>query len=277
MRRPRRRARLHRVGDAKGSRWVRFVGCLNFRDLGGYPTATGTTTRWGQVFRSDSLHHLADGDLEVFDALGVEAVYDLRRRGEVDQHPGPRHHIHLELPSRDLALTDPAMLRTASDGERWLREDYFGMLEGGGPVFARLFAGIARADGPIVFHCWSGKDRAGTTATLLLTALGVDRDIVLDDYELTSRCRTGRHTPDVVDFFVGSGISRPAAEALLGTARQAMADALQHLDTVFGGADAYLSAAGLAPDDLHALRHRLTTKPGDSSPGSDDTEEDDRG
>ena len=32
------------------------------RDLGGYPTLDGATTRWGQVFRSDRLDGLSDAD-----------------------------------------------------------------------------------------------------------------------------------------------------------------------------------------------------------------------
>ena len=34
---------------------------------------------------------------------------------------------------------------------------------------------------PAVFHCQSGKDRTGIVAVLLLDALGVERDTILDD------------------------------------------------------------------------------------------------
>jgi protein-tyrosine phosphatase len=37
-----------------------------------------------------------------------------------------------------------------------------------------------------VFHCTAGKDRTGFAAALLLEALGVPRDIILQDYLLTN-------------------------------------------------------------------------------------------
>ena len=39
-------------------RRVTVEGCLNFRDLGGYPTADGGTLRWRQLFRADPMRYL---------------------------------------------------------------------------------------------------------------------------------------------------------------------------------------------------------------------------
>src|SRR3989454_266391 len=64
--------------DAAMQRVIDLEGCLNFRDLGGYPTADGRTVRWQQVYRSDALHHLTPADVaRVRDDLGVAAVVDL--------------------------------------------------------------------------------------------------------------------------------------------------------------------------------------------------------
>jgi protein-tyrosine phosphatase len=71
-------------------RRIPFAGALNFRDIGGYPAGDGGRTRWGAVYRSDSLSFLTPDDLPAFDALGVKAIYDLRRSGEIAAHPGPR-------------------------------------------------------------------------------------------------------------------------------------------------------------------------------------------
>ena len=45
-------------------RIVKLEGCLNFRDLGGYPTGDGRALRWRRVFRSDALHRLTPSDVE---------------------------------------------------------------------------------------------------------------------------------------------------------------------------------------------------------------------
>jgi protein-tyrosine phosphatase len=183
----------HRVPDVRGGARPpdRFAGALNFRDIGGYPVAGVSVTRWCAVYRSDSLHYLTDGDLAAFDAPGVKAVYDLRRPGEIARFPGPRDHVHLEIPSGDLATWPAVGLRTRRDGEEWLAADYLAMLARAAPAFGDLFARLAD-DGrfPAVVHCLGGKDRTGMAVALLLTALGADRGTVLDDYELTSRCHT---------------------------------------------------------------------------------------
>lgn len=241
----------------KGRRLL-FGRVTNFRDLGGYPTCMGGETRWGQVFRSDSLHKLASSDVAAFDAVGLSVIYDLRRQDERTTDPGHPACVHLELPSRRVGDTDPSALRDRTDGERWLFEDYAGMLAAGGPVFGRLFSEVASGFGPAVFHCTGGKDRTGLTAALLLTCLGVSRETVLDDYELTSQYRGAEHLPAVVDFFVAKGIERSAAEGLLSTPRWAMADALRVLDTTFGGIGAYLVDQGnMAEAAIASLLGRL--------------------
>jgi protein-tyrosine phosphatase len=231
----------------------------NLRDLGGYGTAWGNATRWNRVFRSDSPHNFTVADLEVFDAMGIRVIYDLRRSAEREQDPGPRPCVHVELPSRQVFATHhPSTLRTRDDGERWLFEDYCGMLEIAAPVFGHLFTEFAESDGPVMFHCMGGKDRTGMTAALLLSCLGVDRQTVLDDYELTSRYSGPERIPHVVDLFVAGGISRDAAIGMLSTPRWAMEGALGRLESNYGGVQSYLSGPGrMNQRSLHSLRDRL--------------------
>jgi protein-tyrosine phosphatase len=246
------------VSVVSATRRVPFTGATNFRDLGGYPTASGGRTRWGKVFRSDLLHALTPEDLVAFDGLGVSTIYDLRRDEEREDAPGPRAAVHLTIPSHRVGDTDPGTVHDRRAGEEWLLEDYRSILAVAGPVFGRLFSGLAEADGPAVFHCWGGKDRTGMTAALLLTWLGVDRDRVLDDYELTSSYTTPDSLAKVVDLFVESGIPRPGALGMLGTPRWAMAEVLTVLDGEYGGIETYLlGSAGMTPHAAAALRARL--------------------
>ena len=244
------------------TRRIPFAGALNFRDIGGYPTSNGGHTRSGTVYRSDSLHYLTPEDLPAFDALGVEAIYDLRRASELRQHPGPRQHVHIELPSRDpLADGEASRLKTRLDGEAWLLSEYFGMLTGAAASFGVLFSRLTDAERlPAVIHCLGGKDRTGLTIALLLTALGVQREDVLDDYQITDDCRGVAHVPEVVQLFVGSGLAREAAEGILSAPRWAMAQALESLDETYDGIDSYLlGPCGMTSARLSALRTALVT------------------
>ena len=63
-------------------RTIDLQGCLNFRDLGGYPTRDGRVLRWGRLFRSDALHLLSAGDVDLLcGEIGLGTVIDLRSRG----------------------------------------------------------------------------------------------------------------------------------------------------------------------------------------------------
>jgi len=78
----------------------------------------------------------------------------------------------------------------------YLRENYrnypFLYAKGYGTMMRRLAVGDR-----VVVHCTAGKDRAGTAAALTLSALGVPRDTVFEDYLLTNQYwdRAGRERP----------------------------------------------------------------------------------
>lgn len=240
-------------------RRIRFGGIWNFRDLGGYETAAGGITRSGLVYRADSLHLFTEADLDQFDRLGIETIYDLRRDDERADFPGPRPVVSMSIYGGNLPGADPATLRDRDAGERWLSTDYLGMLATAGPTFGRLFTELADPSaGPAVFHCMGGKDRTGMASALLLSWLGVDRPTVLDDYELTTVYSSPERIAEVVALFGESGICAAAAQGMLSTPRWAMEGALESLDRDYGGIERFLvEKAEMSGDALEALRERL--------------------
>lgn len=244
-------------------RRVPFEGVKNFRDLGGYPTGDGKRVRWGQVYRSDALHKLTDDDFETFKSLSVRLVYDFRSEMERSRYPDPMDSVVLELVNlrsgEDSLQLGPGS--THADAERILRDLYVGMLASSGQHFGRVLRGLADPELlPTVFHCAGGKDRTGLMAALLLSALGVSRDVVLDDYELTARWRTIEEEPELFRLLTSLGVAKEAAASLLGTPRWAMAEALTVLDEEYGGVDAYLRGpAGMDEASVDALRATLLT------------------
>ena len=67
------------------SRSVTLTGVFNFRDLGGYATADGRTTRWRTLFRADGLDRLTPADVEVLRPYGLRTVVDLRMAHELEE------------------------------------------------------------------------------------------------------------------------------------------------------------------------------------------------
>jgi protein-tyrosine phosphatase len=245
-------------------RRVPFEGASNFRDLGGYRTATGRL-RWGLVFRADSLHGLTADDLELYEQLGLRTVFDLRSDVEREERPNPMPSSAFTVISRspdEQGVTVPTdTWTTAVDGEQILHELYVRLIEHAAGRIGELFTELATPDGlPAVFHCHAGKDRTGIVAALLLELAGVDREVVLDDYELTSRFRLRAHQEGTYRRLLDSGISPEAAAGVLAAPRWALAKALEELDRRFGGIEPYLTGpAGMSKADIEALRARLST------------------
>lgn len=256
----------HDAGPAvvAADRRVPFEGIRNFRDLGGYRTSSGGVVRWGQVFRADALHYLSARDLVLYERLGLSAVFDLRRDMEREQLPNPfpsRAITILSEPAggQPVAVATAAERLTSTDGEQVLLEMYLGVIGNAAPRIGELFRGLAAPGGlPAVFHCHAGKDRTGISAALLLEALGVDREVVLDDYELTARYRRREHQDTSFRRLTEAGMSPEAAAGVLSAPRWAMEQALADLDRRYGGAEAYLTGPAAVPAaDLRTLRERL--------------------
>jgi protein-tyrosine phosphatase len=257
------RAPVPKQGYLAGTRTRRltFEGANNFRDLGGYPALDGRRTRWGLVYRSGSLHGFTSRDLEAFNEMGVKAVFDLRGASERSLEADPVASVHLPVLD-ELSVTEGAGLllaRSAGEAEDAMFRIYWGMLDRRGRVFGQLLAYLSQAENlPAVVHCAGGKDRTGIAAALLLSALGVPRETVLDDYSLT-----GQVAVQQADSFrralASAGFSAEAASAVLQAPPGPMARALEELDRRYGSTEAYLlGPAGVSRVVLDRLRELLT-------------------
>ena len=99
---------------------------------------------------------------------------------------------------------------------QFLRDMYSGLLAHAAAEIGELFRGMAAADAlPTLFHCTAGKDRTGVVAALLLTWLGVDRELVLDDFELTEQSRGHQMHEQMFQRMLERGMSPEAAAGML--------------------------------------------------------------
>jgi len=173
-------------------------GAPNFRDFGGYPTRDGGRVRWGSLYRSGQLSRLSDRDLDLLASLELDLVCDLRREDEQESEPSrlpvanrPRvvslpivpgsGNAMFEEHGREELRREGAMFDLMVDINRDLAEEQQA-------TYARMFREIlALEDARFLVHCAAGKDRTGFAAALVLLALGVAEELVLQDYLLTAR------------------------------------------------------------------------------------------
>ncbi|WP_161600804.1 tyrosine-protein phosphatase [Teichococcus oryzae] len=252
---------MDRAADAQElPRRIDLAGCSNLRDLGGYRGADGRRVRMGQLFRASSLAALTDADLEILGGLGLRTVVDLRGVAERERAPscllGPPPEV-VSLPVeptvgaslRDLLLRGNA---TGEDVLALLARAYDAYATEKLPQFRALLALAAAPERrPLLFHCTAGKDRTGFASALLLIALGVEREVVIEDYLATNRLwRRERSLPP--------GTPDAVAEALLSAHAPLLEAALDRAMAGHRDEAGFLAGAlGLGPAALHALRAAL--------------------
>lgn len=239
-------------------RHIALHGAVNFRDLGGYPTMDGRQVRWGQVFRSDLLTDLSDADLETIQRLGLRHVCDLRADAERAQKssreiPGAKVHAIGFMPRGGEELI--ARLGTLSMDEvvASVAAIYEDFVLTRSAHFARVLELLSEYDAvPLLFHCASGRDRTGTFAALLLTALGVPRAVIEQDYVLSDHYRRD------VRFQFGEGIAPDLMAAVTRSHPAYLAVVFDTIEQRWGSTDAYLrQALGLGDAARAQLQDRL--------------------
>lgn len=177
-------------------RLLPLEGGRNFRDLGGYETEDGQTVKWGRVFRSGVMNGLTEGDYEYLSDLGITTVCDFREADEREREPtewgaGEIEYMTFAPPPEENEEDNPMFAAfskpdaTPDDVRAAMAAGYSGILEAEDEGYTAMFDQLAAGSIPLAFNCSAGKDRAGTAAALLLTALGVPKETVVKDYSLS--------------------------------------------------------------------------------------------
>lgn len=170
-------------------------GGQNFRDLGGYRTTDGRTVKWGLLYRSGSMYFLTDVDHAYLETLGIRTVCDFRDKNERATEPAvwPAGHApqvleddyHMDMGG--IGKTAPGHVPTVTEARAAIAGLYPRLLRQFNGQYRRMFAELLAGHAPLAFNCTAGKDRTGVAAALLLTALGVPRATVIEDYTLSNR------------------------------------------------------------------------------------------
>jgi protein-tyrosine phosphatase len=181
-----------------------FERVANFRDLGGHTTRDGRRLRHGRLYRSGHLGHCSDADVALLDALGLRVVFDFRTRDDIEKDGAdrlPEGTEHRRLPMPDPAANEDIrrLIREAGpDGlerlfgnggaERMMIRSAAKLVSERRAPYARFLEELAQPDScPALFHCSAGKDRAGWAGSVVLLALGVDEEQVVEQYLLSNR------------------------------------------------------------------------------------------
>ena len=253
------------AASAAHDRVLPLQGGRNFRDLGGYPTGDGRHVKWGVLFRSGSMTGLTAADYASLERRGIRVVCDFR-----DSHERAAEPVNWPAPGAPRVLTEDYLLDyaalmpkgsmsgwTAETARATLAASYPHMLVQFNGQYRRMFAALVAGEAPLAFNCSAGKDRTGIAAALVLTALGVPRETVIEDYLLTNR------TLDPAALAAGKASANSPWARLDPAVRQAFFAAdRRYIEAAFAVIDAHRDGAsgylrdelGLGDDQILTLR-----------------------
>lgn len=177
------------------NRVIPFEGVHNFRDMGGYRTSDGRKIKYGLFFRSGELAGMTEQDKALFQTLNIRTIFDYRDDFEAEHRPTPLwpNIEYLRVPAMTLASYSHV-----TSMKEWVKlsKDFsvekiihmYATLPFQNASYQQLMKLVQDPNRlGLVHHCHAGKDRTGVGTALILLALGVPKEFVIEDYLITNQ------------------------------------------------------------------------------------------
>lgn len=269
-------------------RHIPLEGGSNLRDVGGYPTADGRRVRWNILYRSGALSRLSERDWQWLAEREISVVCDLRSDQERELAPtvwrGGDRTEHVGIVYQAELIFAPLMVANAQVNVNEMANSHYTLFPRLlGPSFRAMFAALLEGRSPLIVHCSAGQDRTGLAVGLLLGALGVSQDLILEDYQLSTGLRCVENEIDVrrianlsdsnlVARFYANRMKERGGAALQprplvnSQGKALLLDAFAAIIAEWGSIDAYLEQeVGIDQGKIGRLRH-ICLEPDTSRP-----------
>ena len=254
-------------------RRISFEGISNARDLGGLVTADGRKVRSGFLIRSANLSAATASDIrKLREDYHLSLVLDLRtnmaRKMKPDvliegvenrhilifddtligiTHENDRDYARRKTPMPDLSKLYKAMVTMDMCRER----------------FGQILTLIMEHDfekGSVLIHCSEGKDRAGIITAFLLSALGVDRRQIMEDYLITNEVNVEK-AESYYRSVLENGADREVAESVKNAflaKEEYLQGAFESIDSNWTDFDTYLTQGlGVRQETAEVFRRKI--------------------
>ena len=262
-------------------RRIKFQKLKNTRDLGGYRSFDGRVIKEKMLIRSGTLFKASEDDIEkLCKEYNLRTVIDLRIEAEINEKPDPVpegvKYIHIPLLDKAyLGITrDEYSLKSwfnIFSDESCRPEDVFydmyEMLVFGErtkAMFPQIFSILSEDNSEaVLWHCSAGKDRVGVTTMLILLALGVDRETIIDDFLATNRFSSAEiiKTRVFAPLVIKEKRLRKCLAVLMGVKREYMDRLFSKIDNEFGSIEEFfMKQYGIDDNMLNSLRDKFLIK-----------------
>ncbi len=183
---------------------IPLEGVHNTRDLGGFLTSDGSYIKPHRLIRSGELYNLTSNDIDLLTGeYELAKIVDFRTQTEREERPDPNmkgvtYVINPILEEKALGITrekdtDNDVVSTVLSqlegnegaGIAYMENLYMNFITSdfSKQQYAKFFDVLLNQEqGAVLWHCSAGKDRVGTGTALLLSSLGVPRELIMEDY-----------------------------------------------------------------------------------------------
>ena len=266
------------------SRSLHLASVNNARELGGYPAADGKKVKKGALLRTAALGNATNEDIKkLCDEYHLATVIDLRMSREVTANPDPEiegvKNLNLRIMD-EKAMAEKMSSLTPADMEGIDMNDPVGRLKlaiKAGIVGDQMYIDFLSSDqgkegykkmfeellavpdgGSLLFHCTQGKDRTGCAAMLILSALGVDEETIINDFMLTNTYNAkliSSQRKELID----AGYSGDELQTLMSAKdevnEQYMRNVLNWIKQNYSSVEGYITdALGITADQINTLK-----------------------
>ena len=235
----------------QGPRHLPLAGTYNIRDIGGYPTLAGGTTRWRTFLRAASLHNLTPTGQQALIDYGVCTIIDLCFAQECRAVPNVFAAVdqvrYINLSLFEGSAPDPLgrQLPNLESIYRYILDER--------QAAVKAVLELMTADAfPVLIHCTAGKDRTGLITGLFLGLAGVDHATIAEDYALTAHYGA-ELLATLHAQAAAAGRDMATYARFLAAEPAAMRNTLAYLEAKYVSVPAYLAQIGLTATQIAQL------------------------
>ncbi len=217
---------------AESPRCLRIEGVSNTRDIGGLEAIDGYRIKQGMIYRGGKLEKITEAGKDFFvNYIGIKTDLDLRTPGEGGAGSGSPLGSDINYVNINGRYYIGNMGIQSEEGKKVFADEI------------RLFANPDNY--PIYIHCSLGRDRTGTLAFVIEALLGVSRNDMYMDYELSV-------------FSVTGTLDNAGVQAI----RKNIVTVYNYLDTFEGSnlaekTENYLLSIGITAEEIQTIRDLL--------------------
>lgn len=261
------------TGLPKGSR-IPFQGLSNTRDLGGLKSEDGRLILPKKLIRSGDLYHLSHEDQKTLrKKYELSKVIDFRTMQEKERKPdtkleGVTYVFNPILDEATFGITrESSMAEDLTSAKvdmgdflekvyRQLIKDPYALDQ-----YAQFMDELLRQrEGAVLYHCSAGKDRVGVGTALLLSALGIPRPVIMEDY-----LRTNAYLEEEAEYMIQLLETRMIVspqiysnvQAAFSVRRSYLEGVFQVIEEQYGSMEIFLrKKMYLSPKALEQLRNK---------------------